>query len=49
VVVWLVKVHGFPMGLLHVDQLQPPQVSNNDFMHLGCLSKCASIIEQHPI
>ncbi len=37
------------MGLLHVDQLQLPQVSNNDFVHLGCLSKCASLVEQHPI
>jgi hypothetical protein len=25
----------------------PPQVSNNDFKHLGYLSKCASQVEQH--
>jgi len=40
-----VEVHVVPMGLLHVDQFLPPQVSSNDFEHLGCFSKCASIVK----
>jgi hypothetical protein len=39
------KVHVVLMGLLHVDQILPPQVSSNDFEHLGCLSKCATLVK----
>jgi hypothetical protein len=41
----MVKVQEVPMGPCHVDQLQPPQVFDNDYGPLKCLSKCASLIK----
>ncbi len=46
-VTWTVEVRAILIQPLHVDQLCPSQVSNNDFGHLGCSSKCARPIEQN--
>ncbi len=43
----MVQVWTIPIQPLHVDQLCPSQVSNNDFGYLECFSKCASPIDQN--